>query len=101
MKISDITLGEGGYPDPEKRGGVVSKKFFSALRASVWSKGFSALFPQVVYFTFTMKSHRTETCMANTSQPCTRVNGNCFNIVYVYIYLCEFAKRCLLSVKPG
>ena len=29
--------GGGGHPDPEIRG-VVSQKFFSALRASVWSK---------------------------------------------------------------
>ena len=31
--------GGPGHPDPEIRGGgAVSKKFFSALRASVWSK---------------------------------------------------------------
>ena len=30
--------GGGGHPDPEIRGAPVSKKFFSALRASVWSK---------------------------------------------------------------
>ena len=31
--------GGGGHPDPEIRGGgPVSKIFFSALRASVWSK---------------------------------------------------------------
>ena len=28
----------GGHPDSEIRGGPVSKKFFSALRASFWSK---------------------------------------------------------------
>ena len=31
--------GGGGHPDPEIRGGGgVKKKFFSALRASVWAK---------------------------------------------------------------
>ena len=30
--------GGAGHPDPEIRGGPVSKIFFSALRASVWSK---------------------------------------------------------------
>ena len=32
--------GIGGHPDPEMRvgGGAVSKKIFSALRASFWSK---------------------------------------------------------------
>ena len=30
--------GGPGHPDPEIRGGAVSKKFFSALRASVCSK---------------------------------------------------------------
>ena len=37
----DLAGGGGGigHPDPEMRGGgVVSKKFFSALRASFWSK---------------------------------------------------------------
>ena len=29
---------QGGHPDPEIRGSSVSKKIFSALRASVWSK---------------------------------------------------------------
>ena len=82
------------------KGEAVSKEFFSALRASVWSKGFSALFPQgcVIHV---HREKRQKWKLANTSQPCTRVNGNCFNIVYAYIYLCEFAKRCLLSVKPG
>ena len=28
----------GGHPDPEIRGDPVSKKFFSVLRASVWSR---------------------------------------------------------------
>ena len=31
--------GGGGHPDPEiRRGGSVSKHFFSVLRVSVWSK---------------------------------------------------------------
>jgi len=30
--------GESGHPDPEIRGGTVSKKIFSALWAPVWSK---------------------------------------------------------------
>ena len=34
-----IRWGRGGHPDPEIRGdGAVSKKIFSALWASVWSK---------------------------------------------------------------
>ena len=35
---SDKGAGGHGYPDPEIRGGEVSKKFFWALWASVWSK---------------------------------------------------------------
>ena len=30
--------GGGSHPDPDKRGGLVSEKVFSALCASVWSK---------------------------------------------------------------
>ena len=30
--------GRGSHPDPDKRGGLVSEKVFSALRTSVWSK---------------------------------------------------------------
>ena len=30
--------GGGGYPDPEIRGRAASKKHFSALRVSFWSK---------------------------------------------------------------
>ena len=30
--------GWGGHPDPDKKGGPVSEKVFSALWASVWSK---------------------------------------------------------------
>ena len=30
--------GGPGHPGPEKRGGGTQKKFFTALRASVWSK---------------------------------------------------------------
>ena len=30
--------GGGGHPDPETGGAPVSKKFFSALQASVWFK---------------------------------------------------------------
>ena len=30
----------GGHPDPDIRGGSLQKNFFSALRASVWSKEF-------------------------------------------------------------
>ena len=33
-----IRGGGGGHPDPEIRGGPVSKKIFSALRASSWSR---------------------------------------------------------------
>ena len=47
MKISDISLG-GVVIQTLGKGEAVSKEFFLALRASVWSKGFSALFPQVV-----------------------------------------------------
>ena len=41
VAAADATLqirGEGSYPDLEIRGWVVSKKIFSALRASVWAK---------------------------------------------------------------
>ena len=42
MAEPDLHIGgEGGgssHPDPEKTGGPVSKKIFSALRASVWCK---------------------------------------------------------------
>ena len=35
----DLQMGGGGHPDPEIRGGgAVSKKIFSAIRASLWSK---------------------------------------------------------------
>ena len=39
-ELSDKVGGGGGdgHPDPEIRGGAASKKFFSALRASFWSK---------------------------------------------------------------
>ena len=30
--------GGGGHPDPRMNGGAVSKQFFPAIRASVWSK---------------------------------------------------------------
>ena len=33
-----IRGGGGSHPDPEFRGGPGLKEFFSALRASVWSK---------------------------------------------------------------
>ena len=35
--------GWGVHPNPEIRGGAVSKKVFSALQASVWSKNKGAL----------------------------------------------------------
>ena len=35
---SDRGGGGGGHPDPEKRGASLQKFFFSALRASFWSK---------------------------------------------------------------
>ena len=35
---SDKAGGGRGHPDPEIRGGPVSKIFFSAHRASIWSK---------------------------------------------------------------
>ena len=44
LTVADTDLqirrsGWGGHPDPEMGGGgAVSKKHFSALRASVWSK---------------------------------------------------------------
>ena len=41
LQIRGWGRGEGGgngHPDPEIRGAPVSKKFFSALRASIWSK---------------------------------------------------------------
>ena len=34
----DLEIRGGGHLDPEIRGGTVFKTFFSALRASVWSK---------------------------------------------------------------
>ena len=34
----EIRGGGGGHPDPEIRKGAGLKKFFSALRASVWSQ---------------------------------------------------------------
>ena len=39
----------GGPPDPEISGGAVSKKFFLALRVSVWSKnkGGAGLLPWI------------------------------------------------------
>ena len=37
---------QGGHSDPEKRGGSVTKNFFSALRASVWSKNKGGLPPR-------------------------------------------------------
>ena len=41
---SDKGGGGGGvHPNPEIRGGAVSKKVFSALQASVWSKNKGAL----------------------------------------------------------
>ena len=33
-----MRIGGAGHPDPEIRGGPVSKKSFSALRVSFWSK---------------------------------------------------------------
>ena len=41
LQIRGWGRGEGGgngHPDPEIRGAPVSKKFFPALRASIWSK---------------------------------------------------------------
>ena len=39
LQIKGREGGRGGsHPDPEINGGGVSKKFFSVLRASVWSK---------------------------------------------------------------
>ena len=38
MADPDFQGGRAGHPDPEIRGGPVSKKIFSALQASVWSK---------------------------------------------------------------
>ena len=41
ITVTDADLqirGGGGHVDPEIRGGAVSKKSFSALRASIWSR---------------------------------------------------------------
>ena len=38
MADPDLQMGGWGHPDPEIRGGAGLKKFFSGLRASVWSK---------------------------------------------------------------
>lgn len=38
LKIRGLGGGRGGHPDPDTRGEVVSKKFFSALRTLVWYK---------------------------------------------------------------
>ena len=40
VTLSEISISVivNSHPDPEIRGGAVSNKIFSALRASVWSK---------------------------------------------------------------
>ena len=42
---SDKGGGGRGHPDPEIRGGPVSKKIFSGLGASFWSKNKGGPFP--------------------------------------------------------